>query len=195
LKTHSPLNSGGIVAAGKFVAGLLLVASCLWGAQAALAQEAGKRDLSGYERGGDLTLRYQYEQPPEDEAEVTARSRKLLWARWLERRRAHFAIVKIYTHGDSTTINYYVEPDEEGRWRVAVEHESDCCSVDAVVGEARVRKITRSESYYVVGRVDAVSGRAVPEGEARRPETYKLLIRDGKPAGRAEAGVSRADVW
>lgn len=178
--------------AGKFVVGLLLVMSCLRGAQVAPAQEAVKRDLSRYERGGEFTLRYMYGQSPEDEAEVTARGRKFLWATWREERRAHFAIVKIYSHGDSTTINYYVEPDDEGRWRVAVEHESDCCSVDAVMGEARVRKITRSESYYIVSRVDATSGRPVSEGEARRPETYKLLLHVGKTAARAEAEVNRS---
>lgn len=182
------------MAAGKLVVGLLVVVSCLWGAQAAFAREAGKRDLSGYERGGEFTLRYWYGQPPEDEGEVTARARKFLWARWRERRRAHFAVVESYTHGDSTTVNYYVEPDEVRRWRVAVESESDCCSLDAVMGEARVRKITRSESYYIVSRVDATSGRAVPAGEARRPEMYKLLLLDGKPLERVEAGVSRPEV-
>jgi hypothetical protein len=160
---------------------LLFALSCLLSEQTAPAQEAGERDLSRYEAGGKFTLRYMYGGAPEDEAEVLARARKLLWAQWRAKRLAHFSIVKIYTHGDSTTINYYVEPGEEARWRVAVEYVSDCCSNDVMMGKARVISVTRVESYYIVSRLDAVSGRAVPEGEKRRPETYTLLLYEGKP--------------
>jgi hypothetical protein len=174
---------------------LLLVLWCHLSGWAALpAQEAGKRDLSRYERGGQFNLRYFYGQEPDDEAEVLARARKLLWACWRAKRLAHFAIVKIYTHGDSTTINYYVEPDEDGRWRVAVEKESNCCTSDVIAGKERVHMIESVKSYYLVTRMDAASGRAVPDGEKRRPETYTLMLHDGKPAAQAEVGVSRTEI-
>lgn len=179
----------------KAVVGLLLVLCCQLSVQAARAQEAGNRDLSNYERGGEFELRYMYSQPPEDEAEVKARARKLLWTQWRAKRRAHFAIVKIYTHGDSTTINYYVEPDEEGRWRVAVESVSDCCSLEVLQGTGkRERKSLGVKSYYIISRMDAANGRAVAEGEARSPQTYTLLLHDCKAAPLAEAGMNCSEV-
>ena len=177
----------------KVIINSLLVLACLLSGHAAFAQEAEKRDLSRYERG-EFELRYFYGQTPENEAEVTARARKLLWTQWRAKRLAHFSIVKIYTHGDSTTISYYVEPDERGRWRVAVEYESDCCSIEAVMGKARVRKITRAESYYIVNRMDALSGRTVPDGEEWRPETYMLLLTEDKPKSKDELVLNGAEV-
>jgi hypothetical protein len=178
----------------KVVIGMLLVLCCHLSGQATLAQEAEKRDLSRYERGGEFKLQYFYGQTPENEAEVLARARKLLWARWRAKRLAHFAIVKIYTHGDSTTLNYYIEPDRDGRWRVTVETESDCCTNDVMMGKARVHEIESVKSYYSVTRMDAASGQAVADDEKRRPETYTLLLHDGKPAAQAEVGVSRTEV-
>ena len=184
-----------IVSVRKVVIGSLLVLVCLLGAQATLAQEAAKRDLSRYEQGGEFTLRYWYGQEPQDEAQVMARARKLLWTLWRKKRLAHFAIVKIYTHGDSTEINYYVEPDEEGRWRVAVEPVSNCCALEALQGTRKIeRKSLGMKSYYILSRRDAASGRAVPERETRRPETYTLLLYDGKSTAQAEVGVSHSEV-
>ena len=132
----------------------------------------------------------------DDEEGAKARVREFLWERWRAKKLAHIPLVIGYTHGDSLTTNYYVEPDEEGRWRIAVETVRSCCSLEVMEAAMRgERKEVTHEtrvvgSYYIVSRVDAESGRPVPEKERRKPERYALLLQDGKPRARGEIVLS-----
>ena len=169
----------------KFAACACLVAA---GGHGASAQEAEKRDLSRYERGCELALRRWYGTAVDDEEGAKARVRQLLWERWRAKRPGYCAITVSYTHGEGETTRYYVEPDSEGRWRVAVEVESSGGLHEAMRGDDTSPKTRVLGAYYSVSRVDAESGRPVPESERRRPETYALLFQDRKPAAKDEMG-------
>lgn len=165
------------------VVSVTLALCYLTGARVGLAQETQKRDLSRYEQGGEFVLRDFYGQPMDNEDEAKARAREFIWDRWQKKRLAHCSIVRSNAHGDSRTTHYYVEPDSEGRWRVAVEVEDSCCGLDILAGKTKTRKTTvwSVKSYYLLSRMDAESRQWIPEREKRRPETYTLLLQDGKP--------------
>lgn len=172
------------------VAGLLLALSCYLGGQVALAQEAEKRDLSRYERGPEPTLRHWYGSMVDDEEGAKARVREFLWKQWREKRLTRCAITVSYTHGEGQTTHYYVEPNSGGQWRVAVESESSGGFHQAAQGEDITPKTTVVGTYTIVSRVDAMSGRPVPEKEKRKPESYTLLLSEGKPGAKDEVGPS-----
>lgn len=115
-----------------------------------------------------------------------------MWERWRAKKLAYCSIVIGYTHGDGKATNYFVEPDKEGRWRVTVETVSSCCSQDVISGQKKeIEHTTRIVGeYYVVSRTDAASGNPVPEEERRKPESYTLLLSDGKPRAKGEIGAS-----
>ena len=180
----------------KMIACLLLALPCGAAVRGASGQETGARDLSRYEQGCEFTLRHWHGQMMDDEEGAKARVREFLWKRWRDKRLTHCAIVVGYTHGDSTTTNYYVEPDEKGRWRIAVETVSSCCSLEVMQAAMEGRKMEREVVtrvvgvYYLVSRVDAQSGRPVAEKEKRKAETYTLLLREGKPPAKDEIRLS-----
>jgi hypothetical protein len=180
---------------GKIIAAALLALTCLAGTPAAPSQESERRDLSRYEQAERIFLRHWWGSMMDDEEGAKARVREFLWEKWRAKKLAHHSIVIGYTHGDSLTTNYYVEPDKEGRWRIAVETVSSCCSLEVMQAAMEGKKKEREEVtrivgyYYIVSRVDAESGRPVPEKERRKPERYALLLQDGKPRERGEVAV------
>lgn len=177
---------------GKVTAVSLLTLSFLLAAPHALPQEVEKRDLSNYEKGEDAFLRHWYGEMLDDEAGAKARVRGYLWEKWRAKRLAYISIVIGYTHGDSQATNYYVEPDKEGHWRIAVETVSSCCSQDvmaaAIAGQKKeIERRTRIiGEYYIVSRMDAESGSCVPDKEKRKRESYTLLLSEGKPRAKDE---------
>jgi hypothetical protein len=179
----------------NFLALMLLALSNLVGAPAAVSQEIEKRDLSRYEKGEESFLRHWYGEMLDDELGAKARVRGFLWERWRAKRPAYISIVIGYTHGDSQVTNYYVEPDKEGHWRITVEIVSSCCSQEVLAAamsgqkkeiEHKTRKVGE---YYVVNRMEAERGSFVPDKEKRKPESYTLLLSEGKPRAKDEIGL------
>lgn len=176
----------------NFLTLMLLALSTLMSTPTAQSQEIQKRDLSRYEKGEESFLRHWYGEMLDDEAGAKARVRQFLWDRWRAKRLAYISIVIGYTHGDSQATNYYVEPDKDGRWRIAVETVSSCCSQDVMSGlKKEIEHKTRIiGEYYIVSRMDAESGSFVPETERRKPESYTLLLSEGKPRAKNEIVLS-----
>lgn len=180
----------------KVLALLLLTLPHLIGVQAVSSQVIEKRDLSRYEKGEEIFLRHWYGSMMDDEERAKARVREFLWARWRAKKLAYIPLVVGYTHGDSLTTNYYVEPDEEGRWRIAVETVRSCCALEVMDAamQGKQKEMTHETrivgSYYIVSRIDAESGKPVLEKEKRKPERYALRLSDGNPTGSGEAVVS-----
>lgn len=168
---------------GKVIAVAVLTLSFLMAAPITSSQEVEKRDLSRYEKGEEESLRDLWGEIQGDEAAAKARVRRLVWERWRAKRMAYVSIRYVNFHGDSQATNYYVEPDGEGRWRVAVESVSSCCGEEVAMGlKQEVEQRTRDVGeYYIVSRVGAETHRPVPEGERREPESYYLLLSEGKP--------------
>jgi len=176
----------------KVLAVMLLTLPYLMGVPATSSQEIEKRDLSQYEKGKESFLRHWYGEMLDDEARAKARVRAFLWERWRAKRLAYISIVIGYTHGDSQATNYYIEPDNEGRWRIVVETVSSCCSQDVMSGQKKeIEHKTRIiGEYYIISRMDAESGSFVPKKEKRKPESYTLLLSDGKSRAKDEIRLS-----
>ncbi|MFL6231073.1 MAG: hypothetical protein ACJ741_20035 [Pyrinomonadaceae bacterium] len=173
---------------GKLIVVAVLTLSCFIATSHALSQEVEKRGLSNYEKGEEAFLRHWYGEMLDDEAGAKTRVGGYLWEKWRAKRLAYISIVIGSAHGDGQATNYYVEPDKQGRWRIAVETVSSCCSQDVMSGlkkeiEHRTQIIGE---YYIVSRMDAESGSYVPDKEKRKPESYTILLSEGKPRAKAE---------
>jgi hypothetical protein len=136
------------------------------------------------ETGGERTRRVfniGYGLTGEEEDASKARARECVWENWRRKRSAHCAITRANVEGEPTTHDFYVDRGEGGRWQVFLEVRYGCCWHDPLVGKESKTETTSTSAYRIVERVDAKSGRVVPETEVRRPHTYVLRFRENAP--------------
>ena len=148
------------------------------------AQETKARDLSRYEDGGTVDL--SWDRGGAELEGSRSKLRNFLWEHWSQHRLGRIVSTIYSLEGDPTTISFYVEPDENGAWRVATEYERYCCWFYGMEGKERKRE-TGKGTYYIVERV--VGGRdakakefrivwsVIPAKEKRRSGTYALRLR------------------
>jgi hypothetical protein len=168
------------------------------------AQEAAKRDLARYLRGGSFDLSYGL--GTEELTALRAKARGCLWESWKQKRLAQCVITfHAFPEGDPTISNFYVEPDRNGRWRIVEEYQHICCWFSAMEGkesqttsgEVAYSSVERVEpiSGYTASSIDAekilvpegkVTGKPVPEREGRQPHAYQLLLKREGTEGRGK---------
>jgi hypothetical protein len=155
-------------------------------ALASFVNQTEVRDLRSYEKAGpfSLTLNLDAQSRIKLEAEV----RKFVWEHWRERRLGYVTFTKFSKEGEPSTSHLFVEPDEEGVWRVAVK-------IDRMVVESHGSKRRhRSSTEYIAYALERIevptSGLnepiLLPEIVSKKPDSYRLVLKDkdGKPLSR-----------
>jgi hypothetical protein len=157
-----------------------MILNCNATTQSGFVQQTEMRDLSGYDRAGPYTIELRLETQARNRLE--AEIREFLWSHWHQRRLGHVTVTQYSKEGERSTSSYFIEPDEKGAWHIAVK-------IDRTLVERGGSKSQRSESLeykaYVVERVDVpkdglTQGVAIPEGEMRQPQSYRLALKDEK---------------
>lgn len=88
-------------------------------ARHSFSQEAKARDLSLYDGGGTYDLGWGRGSKALEKARLKLRA--FLWEHWFQHRLGRITTT-IYTfEGCTETGSFFVEPDERGVWRVAIE--------------------------------------------------------------------------
>lgn len=151
------------------------------------AQEVIKRDLSRYQKTEIFDLGYSFTSGHATEEQTLAEARRFLWDNWQQKRLAYFIIRSRSMEGDPTTNYYYIESDTSGCWRVMREWESWCCGNMVMEGREKERT-SGTDFYYNIERIDASTGKLIPDKEFRQPESYQLRLIQ-KTQGRAKASV------
>jgi hypothetical protein len=146
--------------------------------QSSPLQQKKMRNLSLYEKAGPYNLELMLD--AQVRASKEAAVREFLWDHWQQRRLGQVTVTRYSREGEPSASFYFVEPDERGIWRIAVE-------IDRTLVDRGGSKNQRHESVeyeaYSVERIevpkDGLTQRVViPEAEMRSPESYRLALKD-----------------
>jgi len=105
-----------------------------------------------------------------------------LWNHWAERRLALLIVVRHSTEGERSTYYYYLEPDQENRWRIAIKVES--LEYNHRYGDPDCKRyVERYFAAYSLVRTELEADengvrKVVPDEAVRNPATYLLSLRD-----------------
>lgn len=142
-----------------------------------LAQTTQKRELSRYDDGG--TFDFNWGAGPQAHERMRPKLREFLWGHWSQKRMGRVVVTFYSIEGDPTTLNLYVEPGEDGRWRVVSEYENECCWFYSMEKPKRKRERRKGiDIYNTVERVEGPNGfslrlRKAGENDSAR-ETFIL---------------------
>ncbi|MCA1625904.1 MAG: hypothetical protein LC768_05930 [Acidobacteria bacterium] len=141
------------------------------------------RDLSLYEQGKTYDFSWSKLKTLRAEREEF---REYLWQQWSKQRRTTVTATFYSVEGDPTTSTYYIEPDESGRWHIAVE--SECCWTYAMLKPKKQRERRKySATYSDLERVQEVQDKnglflkwkEVPTDKQLAPQNYMLRLKKG----------------
>jgi hypothetical protein len=141
-------------------------------------KQKGNRDLSSYDKAGPYVVRQNVSDPARSKLEAAVR--QFVWEHWQKRRTGYVSITKYSKEGEPSTTHFFIEPENERVWRVAV-------SINRVVIDRRGAKRKRHEAStynsYFLERVEVpTSGLSqlvvLPESELREPKSYRLTLKD-----------------
>jgi hypothetical protein len=141
--------------------------------------QQGRRNLAAYDKSGPYSI--DNEPPFEKREKMAGEIRGFLWEHWKEQRLGLVKATFFSIEGDHTSSSFFVEPDAKGRWRIAVESESN---ISALLPKGRKpqREITHDD-YDLIDRVEATgesSAPSIPEQEVRQPQTYRLRLKNSR---------------
>lgn len=111
----------------------------------------GSRDLSNYDRGGVVNLKFGqqgWNAPP------LSVVRSFVWRHWVQKRRGQITLSAFSDEGRSSVTTFYIEPTDSAHWRVVGEHKYEVVSTDGDV----VEKTNRYEAI-TLARVKPKSSR------------------------------------
>src|SRR5258708_6971410 len=107
-----------------------------------------------------------------------------LWAHWTERHLALLIVIRYSVEGDRSTYYYYIEPDEDGRWRIAVKLERLESNYKYKDTDCKRYREEFSAAYSLVRtelETDETGNyKVISKGQVRAPATYLLSLRDEK---------------
>jgi hypothetical protein len=139
------------------------------------------KDIDLYEKAGP----YERVQEPSGsfskaQTESTARARQWLWSHWTQQRLGLLMETRYSIEGDRSTFYYFVEPDEQGRWRIGIKIEH--IYVNRLNDSNCQRLVIEKLTSYVVTRVDTKfdeNGNDLPiaPNEKRSPESYRIRMK------------------
>lgn len=142
------------------------------------ANRLAQRNLDLYERAGPFTLDLDLDSQSRTNTE--AEIREFLWKHWHQRRLGHLVATWYSKEGEPSTSAYFVEPDEKGIWHIAITINR---TLVERTGSKRQLQNTIEYDAYSIERVDVSKGTlgrsiAIPEGETRSPQSYRLRLKD-----------------
>jgi hypothetical protein len=137
-------------------------------------------DVDTYDRAGPYELvRRPDGNPPFDQID---RIRGWLWIHWTERRLGLLIVTRFTTEGDRITAHYYIEPDSENRWRIALKVER--LEHNYKYNDPACKRYTELyDAAYSLVRLElqtdnAGNRKAITPEAVRPPATYVLSLRD-----------------
>jgi hypothetical protein len=136
-------------------------------------------DIDTYEKAGPYErIRLPNGKLPADQLARIGRSRKWLWAHFQGQRRALLIETSHSIEGDRSTAYYFVEPDEQGHWRIATKIERILYNHKFKDAGCERFEVEQFISYSVT-RVNLQPDenglyRPIPSDEQRSPENYRL---------------------
>jgi len=137
-------------------------------------------DIDSYEKAGP----YEIVRRPDGTLplEQLDKARAWLWTHWNEHHISLLILTRYSVEGERSTYFYYIEPDREGRWRVAVKTES--LEYNHRYNDPDCKRFNeRFFSAYSLVRIELEAGKnglrnEIALGEIRSPATYLISFRD-----------------
>jgi hypothetical protein len=137
-------------------------------------------DIDAYDKAGPYDVRRRSDgTTPKDQID---RGRGWLWSHWSERRLALLIVSRYSVEGERSTYYYYVEPDEDGHWRIAIKVERLEHNYRYKDPECKRYREQFATAYQLVRTElepdQSGNYRAISSSEDRPPSTYGLSLRD-----------------
>lgn len=144
--------------------------------QAGLHKKQTQRDLRVYDKAGPYYVQSNLD--AKDRATVLANIRQFIWQHWSKRTLGYVVSTFYSKEGEPITYAFFIEADEKGNWRVAVE-------IDRLLvarGESK-KRYAKTDNFEVdaVQRIDVLENgmiRTIPEDVPREPRSFKLRLVD-----------------
>jgi hypothetical protein len=139
-------------------------------------------DIDTYEKAGPYErIRLPNGKLPVDQLARIGRTRKWLWAHFQGQRRALLIETSHSIEGDRSTAYYFVEPDEQGHWRIAIKIERILYNYKFKDAGCERFEVEQFISYSVT-RVNPELGengldKPILSDERRSPEDYRLQFK------------------
>ena len=142
------------------------------------ANQTKVRDLRSYEKIGPFSIALNLD--AQSRIKLEAEVREFVWEHWRERRLGYVTFTKFSKEGEPSTSHLFVEPDEEGVWRVAVK-------IDRKVverhGSKRRHRSSTEYIAYALERIEVPTSGLdepilLPEIALKKPDLYRLVLKD-----------------
>ena len=155
----------------------LLMAGYSFSRTSPMQQESHGRDLTLYDKAGPFEITLDDMTRGHGQV-VEGKIRQWLWNHWTSQRRACLKVKRYSNEGEPSTSSYFVEPDDRGRWRIAV-------VIVRVLMDGRhpSKKVEQENAYeaYSVERVEPQRDKAggfvsIPKNVTRAGQTYLLVL-------------------
>jgi hypothetical protein len=142
-----------------------------------IANQTTARNLFEYEKAGPFSMALKLNS--KSRLRLEAEVRDFVWKHWRERRLGYVTFTKFSKEGESSKSDVFIEPDQEGSWRVAVR-------VERVVVDRASKRRQRSAieySAYSLERIDPglrVNAEAIviPDTAVKNSASYRLVLKN-----------------
>lgn len=149
------------------------------------SKKHNQRDLGAYDKAGPYSLKPSLN--TRTRATILTALRGFIWEHWYKRSLGHVVTTFYSKEGEPSTYSFFIEADEKGNWRVAVE-----VNRLLVTRGGSKQKYSETDKFAAdtVERIE-VSGesekiRTIPKDAPRKPQSFKLRLIDEKGSVRFE---------
>jgi len=136
--------------------------------------QQSSRNLAQYDKAGPYI--FDNEPPLARREQAAAELRTFLWEHWREQRLGLAKATFFSIEGDSATVTFYIEPDANKRWQVAVE---SFTSTSVLMKSRKPRRELKKENYDLLERIEATGNSlssSIAPAEVRDGGRYKLRL-------------------
>jgi hypothetical protein len=153
----------------------LLVLICYAAASPSIQCQPRERNLRVFEDGGTIKFQARDDSPS---SEPSAKLRQFLWNHWIAHRRGVVKQLGYSIEGTSSETNFFIEPGEQGGWRIAAEKKYQEMRRPDDIEE----KTAGYEAYSVrrvkPGRGEPKSRSTIPRNARIPARSYRLVLFD-----------------
>lgn len=136
--------------------------------------QQSSRNLAQYDKAGPYI--FDNEPPWARREQAAAELRTFLWEHWRKQRLGLAKATFFSIEGDSATVAFYIEPDANKRWQVAVE---SVTSRSVLMKSRKPRRELKKENYDLLERIESAGNslsQSIAPDEVRDGGTYKLRL-------------------
>jgi hypothetical protein len=139
--------------------------------------EPRTRDLARYDKGGTLVT--DNTKSERTLSATKAKLRNFLWDHWSQRRLGVIVVSGVTMEGQPNTTSYFIEPGNNGTWRIALEIEREDFDLMKRTSEHRSERFSACHVTRVEVPKDGGATRIViPDPEPRESKSYRLVLKD-----------------